>query len=497
MPSVWFALVAAPAVAVLVWIWPHLKRASPPPGIPILSGTETTDYRHLIEEQYTKHPNQIYLLQSPFRRVYVVPPRLVNEYAWKSEDKVSSAVDLCERFLGQYTLIGSMTPDRPGDRTHTAVTYAKGLLTRSINHALPGVYTDVDTLLDREIGKDKSRTVHIQAVVLNVFLHVYERVFVGIDLAQDKTWMRTCVEYPGAAFRAALALAKYHWSVRPIAALFIPEMKLLRVLIRILDRFLRPLHQQRQELLKQVDAKKPVDIIQSFMDHAGKEATNTTLLVESMVMLNIAGIQSTGRVLFQALLDLAAHPEYIQPLRDEVAAAIDKEGGDPNLLATGLARLQKMDSFFKESQRFHHANLLSVYRKLMQPLTLSNGVTLPANSYIAVPGSVYSRLSDDGTDRPFDGFQWARKKGGGASDSRLNYAFSGPDSLEFGAGSHACPGRHFAVNVLKATLSRILLRYDLSLPPGTERPRDQFNHLFDLVPNPAAALVCTPRGIDQ
>ena len=54
MPFLWVALVAAPAVAVLVWIWPHIKRASPPPGIPILTGTETTDYRLLIEEQYTK-----------------------------------------------------------------------------------------------------------------------------------------------------------------------------------------------------------------------------------------------------------------------------------------------------------------------------------------------------------------------------------------------------------------------------------------------------------
>ena len=45
-----------------------------------------------------------------------------------------------------------------------------------------------------------------------------------------------------------------------------------------------------------MDAKRPTDIVQSFIDHAGKEATNTSLLVESMVMLNIAGIQSTGRV---------------------------------------------------------------------------------------------------------------------------------------------------------------------------------------------------------
>lgn len=55
--------------------------------------------------------------------------------------------------------------------------------------------------------------------------------------------MKTCVEYPGAAFQAALTLAKYHWLVRPIAACLIPEMKRLRGLIRIVDGFLRPIHQ--------------------------------------------------------------------------------------------------------------------------------------------------------------------------------------------------------------------------------------------------------------
>lgn len=154
---------------------------------------------------------------------------------------------------------------------------------------------------------------------------------------------------------------------------------------------------------------------------------------------------------------------------------------------------------------------VSVYRKLCQPLTLSNGTTLPKDSYVAVPGSVYSRLAGDGTERSFDGFQWAElKRTTSDAASKFNYSFSGqvvrkwasasanfpsPDSLEFGAGSHACPGRHFAVMVLKATLSRILTRYDLRLPVGSQRPPDRFNHLFDLVANPHAALELSRRAI--
>jgi hypothetical protein len=65
----------------------------------------------------------MYLLKTPFRTVFVLPPRFVTEYGWLPENKVcmmtlkimngekttynltiskASAVDLSERFLGEY-----------------------------------------------------------------------------------------------------------------------------------------------------------------------------------------------------------------------------------------------------------------------------------------------------------------------------------------------------------------------------------------------------------
>jgi Cytochrome P450 len=46
-----------------------------------------------------------------------------------------------------------------------------------------------------------------------------------------------------------------------------------------------------------------------------------------------------------------------------------------------------------------------------------------------------------------------------------------PDSLEFGAGSHACPGRFFATNALMVALIRILDRYDFRLRVRNGHPR--------------------------
>jgi hypothetical protein len=54
------------------------------------------------------------------------------------------------------------------------------------------------------------------------------------------------------------------------------------------------------------------------------------------------------------MYDLAAYPEYIQPLRDEICAVAGEDGV---LKKTSLLKLKKMDSVMKESQRMHPLSL--------------------------------------------------------------------------------------------------------------------------------------------
>ncbi|KAL4880371.1 putative cytochrome P450 oxidoreductase [Aspergillus karnatakaensis] len=365
-------------------------------------------------------------------------------------------------------------------RTHTMVSYAKGFLTKNIGGMMNDVYEEIDLALDRVVGQEPDpRSINVSNLVLSVFLHVYQRAYLGLEAARNEDWMALCLGFPKVAFFAALAIAKWPRPLQPVANLFLPEMRRFRRYCKSVDDFLRPLHQERLQAMKSPDFKPPADYIQSYIESAESERANTDLLVEGIGMTNIAGIQSTGRVLLQALLDLAANPQYIEPLREEVGRLTHENNGDVNLSQTQLARLDLMDSFFKESQKFHHANCLSVYRKIIQPMTLSNGTFLPANSYVALPGSAYSVIEKGGKKRVFQPFQWAEKSVLEGS-TRFKYIFAGPDSLEFGAGTHVCPGRFFAVNVLKATLSRILIRYDFHLPEGTTRPEDQYNHILDV-----------------
>lgn len=54
-----------------------------------------------------------------------------------------------------------------------------------------------------------------------------------------------------------------------------------------------------------------------------------------------------GQTLANALYDLAARQEYMQPLREEIEEVISTHGWTKD----GMGRMRKLDSFFKESSR--------------------------------------------------------------------------------------------------------------------------------------------------
>ena len=73
--------------------------------------------------------------------------------------------------------------------------------------------------------------------------------------------------------------------------------------------------------------------------------------------MSFASINTTTNALVFIVLDLAARPEYTQPLRDEIEEVVrqdnvqEDENGVLRLSLSSLAKLWKMDSFMKESSR--------------------------------------------------------------------------------------------------------------------------------------------------
>lgn len=69
----------------------------------------------------------------------------------------------------------------------------------------------------------------------------------------------------------------------------------------------------------------------------------------TQLVLAMVSIQATSFVATNVVLDLLARQEYIEPLRAEVEQAFEEGGG--RLSKKSLARMSKLDSFLKGSQR--------------------------------------------------------------------------------------------------------------------------------------------------
>ena len=110
----------------------------------------------------------------------------------------------------------------------------------------------------------------------------------------------------------------------------------------------------------------------------------------------------------------------------------------------------------------------------MEPLELSDGVTIPKGTHFVIPSADPlmdpSIISDP---NKFDPLRSYRKRLEPDEANRHQYIMTTNTEIHFGHGLFSCPGRFFAAIELKLILSHLLRHYELILPPGRERPVNQ------------------------
>ncbi|KAG2018582.1 cytochrome P450 [Coprinopsis cinerea AmutBmut pab1-1] len=206
------------------------------------------------------------------------------------------------------------------------------------------------------------------------------------------------------------------------------------------------------------------------------EYQSSSDLTMRIISLNMAAIHTTSLTLNHCLFDLAARQEYLEPLRMEVEEIIGAHGWTKE----SMARMHKFDSFIKESSRTSGLTTLSMQRQTRVDFRLSNGVVIPKGFRVAVASAplhndpeIYPEPTTFKGFRFVEGSERDQLKGEGAVEdglSRQTMVALSPSFLHFGAGRHACPGRFFAVNEVKAILAYILMTYDMKLPGKSTTP---------------------------
>jgi hypothetical protein len=187
--------------------------------------------------------------------------------------------------------------------------------------------------------------------VTRIISRMSGRSFVGPTLARDEEWIALNVTYTRDAFQAASKIREWRPILRPLAKYFIPEIARIWENHAKATKILEPILKEKAISEKQEYYEKPIDALQWFREAlAGGKKDDFRFTTILTLALGAASIHTTSQMVTNIIFDLAARPEYIQILREELTGTLNASDG--KWCQELLNKLQKMDSFMKESQRF-------------------------------------------------------------------------------------------------------------------------------------------------
>ncbi|CAA7264109.1 unnamed protein product [Cyclocybe aegerita] len=427
-----------------------------------------------------------------FRWIVVINnPKVIDEVRALPDSVLSSREANEEIVQTQFTLGEHISKNGyhvPGIRTR---------LTREIPRLVPSIYEEVVVgFKDFIPPTDDWSSIKVLDTMMKIVARASNRIFIGAPLCRDPDYIDLNVQFTVDVVRAGEILCMVPHALRPfVNALFSNVPKRIECVLKHLAPVFSARRKGREEMGDDYPGK-PQDLLSWLMDVAKGKETTDWYLTSRILTVNFSAIHTSSMAFTQALFYLAVYPDYMQPLREEVEDVIKRYGW----CRDALDEMHRVDSFIKESQRLCPISILLLNRILVKDHIFSDGTMLPKGTAIAA-ATPTTHLSSSRYEDPltFDGFRYVKLKAGhiGAAGTERKFDMVGVtiDSLGFGLGRHACPGRFFAANELKIMLAQAVVTYDIKLVEEARgvRPPDLWVSMA-CVPNPTAQVLFRKRA---
>ncbi|KAL5114030.1 hypothetical protein ACEQ8H_008086 [Pleosporales sp. CAS-2024a] len=317
--------------------------------------------------------------------------------------------------------------------------------------------------------------VDIQQAMRMLVARMSAKVFVGEPACRDPRWLNLTINFSMDLFLAGFALRMFppwmHFLVKPL----IPARWRVQRQIDIGTDVVQEFMWQRKDSAKSGGHMTEGTLFEWMVDNAVGNEGSLKDMAARQCILTLASIHTTATTVANTLFDMIEYPEWCPVLKDEIDHTIRTFGelGEKMPIKEWLQKLEKMDSFILESQRFNPAILLTPQRIAMVPMTLKDGTFIPKGVRIAWAGPQHAfdpKITPDPT--RFDPMRSYHKRhlNNGENAHKFMVGQSDPDNMSFGYGSQVCPGRYFAVGEIKLVLMRLLQEYEFKAPRGKGRP---------------------------
>ncbi|OOF99136.1 hypothetical protein ASPCADRAFT_394435 [Aspergillus carbonarius ITEM 5010] len=327
--------------------------------------------------------------------------------------------------------------------------------------------------------------INLKEKVVPLVARLSSKVLLGDELCHDARWLKLTAEYTTVAFRAAQYLRIFPYYTRYIIHWFLSDCVTARARVQEARQILGPVvAKRRAQARDKTSTIEHADAIEWFEQVANGRDYDPAI---SQLMMSFSSIHTSADLVMQVILDLAQHPDLIEPLRNELSTVLGEQGWRKS----SLYKLKLMDSVIKESQRLKPVLSASMRRVATTNIHLSDGTIIPKGAMVAVS----ARRQRDPTiykdpDR-YNGYRFKHMGEIPGQEHRSHLVSTSPEHLGFGHGLHACPGRFFAANEIKILLCHFLLKYDFKLAKGCEpQPR---NSGFHINADPSARIMLRRR----
>uniref|UniRef100_A0A093Y6M0 Ent-kaurene oxidase n=1 Tax=Talaromyces marneffei PM1 TaxID=1077442 RepID=A0A093Y6M0_TALMA len=296
--------------------------------------------------------------------------------------------------------------------------------------------------------------------------NISSRALVGIDLCRDPKYMAACTKYTQTVFISGVL-----WNFLPLGIFRKPfywlvSLKFRWDLHKATD-YIRPKIQERmdeRDIAWQSKGEKSyyMDVIQFALDQItpSPRENDASRHARRIVHLSFASTGTSISLTYNLIWHLLLQPEILGVLRTEIETSLEQHGREWS--KTMLDSLHLLDSFIRETLRHHPAACFSGQRTAMESITLPDGMNLKPRSRIAFAAASTNMDPDNYKDASsFDALRFAGPDFSHRSEGRVKAAVFDEKFLSWGYGKQACPGRFYAVRLVKLVFGLLIHEYDI------------------------------------
>jgi hypothetical protein len=197
------------------------------------------------------------------------------------------------------------------------------------------------------IGGKEWHDIPLNESMLMLIAQLTGRIFIGEELCRNPEWLQIAISYATSRTFAVKSLQQWYPLLIPIVHWFLPSCRRLRAGVRNARPFIdKVLSARRQEINQGFKGKPSLDAM-SWIDGVAKAEGRSYDATLTQLRLAYAAVHTTGDMMTKVMSAICEHEELIQPLRDEIIAAIEEYGWGE----AALAKMTLLDSVLKETQR--------------------------------------------------------------------------------------------------------------------------------------------------